>query len=184
MMGLTLLLGGARSGKSALAVRLAERWGGPVTVVATLEPGDPEMAERIVRHRAARPAGWSTVEAPVELERALAGAAADACVVVDCLTLWVANLLERGLADDQIRGRAREAAALAAARGAPTVAVSNEVGAGIVPAAALARRYRDLLGEVNAAWAAAAETAVLLVAGRVLPLLDPASLLDGGPGQR
>ena len=180
-MALTLLLGGARSGKSALAQRLAGRWGGPVTVVATGQARDAEMAERIARHRAARPAGWRTVEEPLELESALAAAAGDACVVVDCLTLWVANLLGRGLADTEVAARARAAAAAAAARPAPTVAVSNEVGSGIVPADPLSRRYRDLLGQVNAVWAAAADQALLLVAGRAVPLLDPLAALGPEP---
>jgi adenosyl cobinamide kinase/adenosyl cobinamide phosphate guanylyltransferase len=176
-MAVTLLLGGARSGKSALAERLAARWDGPVTVVVTAEAGDAEMAERIRRHRARRPAGWRTVEEPLDLEAALALASERALVVLDCLTLWVSNLLEEGLTDEQVGRRARSAAAVAAARSAPTVVVSNEVGAGIVPADALSRRYRDLLGQVNAAWAAAADQALLLVAGRAVPLLDPLAVL-------
>jgi adenosylcobinamide kinase / adenosylcobinamide-phosphate guanylyltransferase len=176
-MALTLLLGGARSGKSALAARLAGRWDGPVTVVVTGEARDAEMAERIRRHRAARPGHWRTVEAPREVEAALAGAPADAFVVLDCLTLWVSNLMERGLDDPNVEELARSAAATAAARPAPTVAVSNEVGTGIVPADALSRRYRDLLGQVNAVWAAAAGQALLLVAGRAVPLLDPPAAL-------
>jgi adenosylcobinamide kinase/adenosylcobinamide-phosphate guanylyltransferase len=181
-MALTLLLGGARSGKSALAAGLAGRWDGPVTVVVTGEARDGEMAERIRRHRAERPSTWRTVESPRELEAALAGAPADAFVLLDCLTLWVSNLMEDGLTDEQVRRRARSAAAVAAARAAPTVAVSNEVGAGIVPADALSRRYRDLLGQVNAAWAAAAGEALLLVAGRAVALSDPLALLGVADG--
>jgi len=181
-MPLTLLLGGARSGKSALAARLAGRWDGPVTVVATGEARDPEMAERIRRHRAERPGHWRTVEAPRELEAALAEAPADAFLLLDCLTLWVSNLMEQGLADLQVERRARSAAAVAAARAAPTVAVSNEVGAGIVPADPLSRRYRDLLGQVNAVWAAAAGQALLLVAGRAVPLADPLDVLGASGG--
>ena len=177
-MGLTVLLGGARSGKSALAQRLAGRWDGPVTVVATGQARDAEMAERIARHRAARPAGWETVEEPLALAAALAACGRGTLVVVDCLTLWVSNLLEQGLDDAEVEARAGAAAASAAARPAPTVAVSNEVGAGIVPADPLSRRYRDLLGQVNAAWAAAADQALLLVAGRAVPLADPLGLLD------
>jgi adenosylcobinamide kinase/adenosylcobinamide-phosphate guanylyltransferase len=180
-MALTLLLGGARSGKSAMAQRLAGRWDGPVTVVVTGEARDAEMAERVRRHRAARPAGWRTVEEPLELEAALAGVPEDACALVDCLTLWVSNLLGKGLTDEQVTERARSAAAAAAARAAPTVAVSNEVGAGIVPADALSRRYRDLLGQVNAIWAGAAERSLLLVAGRVVALADPLDALGPGP---
>jgi adenosyl cobinamide kinase/adenosyl cobinamide phosphate guanylyltransferase len=176
-MALTLLLGGARSGKSALAARLAGRWPGPVTVVATGEAGDAEMAERIRRHRAARPGHWATVEEPLELEAALAKAPEASFVLLDCLTLWVANLLGRGLDDGQVLARARSAAAAASARAAPTVTVSNEVGAGIVPADPLARRYRDLLGQVNAIWAEAADQVLLLVAGRAVPLVDPLTVL-------
>jgi adenosyl cobinamide kinase/adenosyl cobinamide phosphate guanylyltransferase len=192
-MALTLLLGGARSGKSALAVRVARGFAGPVEVVVTAEARDAEMAARIRRHRDERPRDWRTIEAPRELEAALQGAAAGALVIVDCLTLWVSNLMEQGLDDPAVARRARAAAALAAARAAPTLAVSNEVGSGVVPAAALARRYRDLLGQVNAAWAAAATRTLLLVAGRALPLQDPldalgdavggpASAAAGGPG--
>jgi adenosylcobinamide kinase/adenosylcobinamide-phosphate guanylyltransferase len=183
-MALTLLLGAARSGKSAVAVKAARGWAGTVEVVVTAEARDVEMAARIRRHRAERPEGWRTVEAPRELEAALEGAAAGALVIVDCLTLWVSNLMEQGLDDGAALARAREAAALAAARAAPTLAITNEVGAGVVPAAALARRYRDLLGQVNAAWAAAADQTLLLVAGRALPLQDPLVALGEAVGGR
>lgn len=181
-MALTVLLGGARSGKSALAARLAGSWAGPVTVVVTGQAGDAEMAERIERHRAERPRSWRTVEAPRELEPALTAAPDGGFVIVDCLTLWVSNLMGQGLAAGQVEQRARAAAAVAAARSGPTVAVSNEVGAGIVPAEALARRYRDLLGQVNTIWAAAADQALLLVAGRAIPLLDPMTVLGTASG--
>jgi adenosylcobinamide kinase / adenosylcobinamide-phosphate guanylyltransferase len=181
-MPLTLLLGGARSGKSALAGRLATRWDGPVTVVVTGQARDAEMAERIRRHRAGRPGHWRTVECPLELEAALAEAPAEAFMVLDCLTLWVANLLEQDLTDDQVERRAAAAATAAAARASPTVAVSNEVGSGIVPTHPLARRYRDLLGQVNTVWAAAADQSLLLVAGRALPLLDPLVALGAADG--
>jgi adenosylcobinamide kinase / adenosylcobinamide-phosphate guanylyltransferase len=181
-MALTLLLGGARSGKSALAERLAAHFDGPVAVVVTAQARDAEMAERIRRHQAGRPAGWRTVEEPLDLEAAIARTPGDALVLLDCLTLWVSNLMEQGLTDEQVVRRARSAAAAAAARAGPTVVVSNEVGAGIVPADALARRYRDLLGQVNAAWAAAADQALLLVAGRAVPLLDPLAVLGLAQG--
>ena len=171
-MGLVLLLGGARSGKSALAVRLAEAEARPVVFVATGEAGDEEMAERIRRHREARPASWTTVEEPLELGRALGDAPGDAVVVVDCLSLWVANGLGRGWGEQRIVEEAERAAALAAGRDC-TIAVTNEVGLGVVPATPLGRAYRDLLGRVNAVWAAAAEDAALVVAGRVLPLVAP-----------
>lgn len=169
-MSLTLLIGGARAGKSALALHRAREQGGSVVFVATAEARDAEMAERIARHRAERAPAWATVEAPVDLAGALAAAPAEACVVVDCLTLWVANLLER--ADTEIERLAAEAAGLAAGRAGPTIAVSNEVGMGVVPASAMGRRYRDLLGRVNAVWAARAAAAALVVAGRPLWLDD------------
>lgn len=169
-MPLTLLLGGARSGKSALALRRARSFGGPVVFVATGEAGDDEMAERIARHRAERPAEWTTVEAPLELAAAIAAAPAQACVIADCLSLWVANLLLRGDDEDAVMTAAVEAARLAAQRRAPTIAVTNEVGMGVVPVHELGRRYRDVLGRVNVAWADAAAEAALVVAGRPLAL--------------
>jgi adenosyl cobinamide kinase/adenosyl cobinamide phosphate guanylyltransferase len=169
-MSLVFLIGGARSGKSSLAVRLAAESGAPVVFIATGEPGDAEMAERIARHRAERPAGWQTVEEPVALRGALEAAPDGSCVVVDCLSLWVANLLENGAVD--IEEEARAAAVVAAARAAPTVAVTNEVGLGVVPATPLGRAYRDLLGRVNALWADAADDAYFVVAGKALRLGD------------
>lgn len=169
---LTLLLGGARSGKSSLAVRWARAHAGPVVFVATAEPGDDEMRERIARHRAERPAAWSTAEAPSALVAAVEAAPAAAFVIVDCLTLWVANVLDH--ADDAaILDRARALADAAADRTGPTVVVSNEVGLGIVPADAMTRRYRDLLAGVNATVAAHAAQTWLLVAGRALALGPP-----------
>jgi adenosylcobinamide kinase/adenosylcobinamide-phosphate guanylyltransferase len=171
-MGLVLLTGGARSGKSALAMRLASAWGGPVVVIATGEARDEEMAERIRRHRAERPPDWVTVEEPINLEGGLASVSGDTCALVDCLTLWVSNLMERGLWDVEIEEWTRKAASVAAARAAPTVAVTNEVGSGIVPANPMARRYADVLGRVNLAWAEEADRVLLVVSGRVLALSD------------
>jgi adenosylcobinamide kinase / adenosylcobinamide-phosphate guanylyltransferase len=159
---LLLLLGGARSGKSSLAVRLATDSGAPVVFVATGEARDAEMAERIARHRDERPATWQTVEEPLELHAVIESVPARACVVVDCLSLWVANLLEHG----------REPDLRVPVRPGPTIAVSNEVGLGIVPANPLARNYRDVLGRVNAVWAEAADEAYFVVAGKALRLAD------------
>lgn len=169
-MALTVLLGGARSGKSALALRRAEATGAPVVFVATAEALDAEMEERIARHRAERNPAWTTVEEPLEMARAIAEAPARACVVLDCLSLWVANLVQAGLGEEEIAVRAAEAAGLAAGRAGPALAVSNEVGMGVVPEYELGRRYRDLLGRVNAVWAERAEEALLVVAGRTLAL--------------
>jgi adenosyl cobinamide kinase/adenosyl cobinamide phosphate guanylyltransferase len=177
-MALVVLLGGARSGKSAFAVTLARAAGVATAVIATGEPGDDEMTARIERHRTERPAGWSTIEEPRELAFALASPDPGDTVVVDCLTLWVANLLGRGDERSEILAAAEEAASLAASRRGLTVAVSNEVGLGIVPHTPLGRVYRDLLGEVNTIWVGAAAKAVFLVAGRALPLLDAGDVLD------
>lgn len=177
-MALTLLLGGARSGKSRLAVDLAAASGRPVLVIATAEALDEDMAERIRRHRAQRPSAWRTVEEPVEVEAVLGAAPEDACILIDCLTLWVANLLGGGSTDEDVAARAGTAADLAAHRTSGTVVVSNEVGSGIVPVNAAARRYRDLLGVVNSIWAERADRAALVVAGRVLRLDGAGSLED------
>jgi adenosylcobinamide kinase / adenosylcobinamide-phosphate guanylyltransferase len=170
---LTLLLGGARSGKSALAVRLAAASDRPVVFLATAEARDDEMAERIRRHRAARPAAWTTLEVPLALEDALRDVAPDACVVLDCLSLWVSNEMEAGADDERIEAKARNVAGVLASRPAPGVVITNEVGLGIVPVNELARRYRDVLGRVNVAFAEASDTAYFVVAGRALPLEEP-----------
>jgi adenosylcobinamide kinase / adenosylcobinamide-phosphate guanylyltransferase len=181
-MPLTLLTGGIRSGKSQAAIRLAMAWGGPVALIATAEARDEEMAERIRRHRTGRPVEWRTVEEPVALEAALIDVAGGAFVVVDCLTLWVANLMERGLSDDHIEERAKNAASLASDKTSPSVAVTNEVGSGIVPANALARRFEDVLGRINAIWAEAADRVLLMVAGRAILLSDPMQVLESPRG--
>jgi adenosylcobinamide kinase / adenosylcobinamide-phosphate guanylyltransferase len=166
-LSLTFLLGGARSGKSALAIQLAGQANGAVTFIATGEARDEEMEARIRQHRNERPAAWTTVEEPIELAAALEGVGAEATVVVDCLSLWVANLLGR---EEDVEALSERAVAVARQRAGPTIVVSNEVGLGIVPASELARRYRDVLGRVNAQWAAAADEAALVVAGRRLRL--------------
>jgi adenosyl cobinamide kinase/adenosyl cobinamide phosphate guanylyltransferase len=171
-MGLTVLLGGARSGKSALSSELAAETDLPVVVVVTAEARDEEMTERIRRHRESRPAAWITVEAPVEVARAVGELAPNAFVVLDCLSLWVSNAIEAKLDDDRILHEAREIASALADREVPAVVVSNEVGLGIVPMNALARRYRDTLGRVNATFVDAAERAYFVVAGKALVLED------------
>jgi len=179
-MALSILLGGARSGKSTLAVRCGSAYSGPVCFIATATAGDDEMATRIAHHRAERPATWQTLEEPLELEAALARAEEDALVIVDCLTLWVSNQLAAGTHEQDIAEHAARAAGRAAERVAPVIAVSNEVGMGIVPADSLARRFRDIHGRVNASWVAQATQANLVVAGALLGLAapDPARMCD------
>ena len=167
-MPFVFLLGGARSGKSAMAKRLAIESGAPVTFIATAEPIDDEMAARILRHRDERPPEWRTIEAPLDLPSAIRSAPHGDFLVVDCLTLWVSNLLEAGSDTDQIRSAADEVAHELVGR--DCVVVTNEVGLGIVPVNQLARAYRDVLGAVNSTFAGSAERAVLMVAGRALAL--------------
>ena len=173
---LTFLVGGARSGKSLLGQRLASASVGPgsvVTAVVTAEAFfgghvDEEMTTRITRHQADRPAGWITVEATHQL--ALSLEPLNGVILIDCLSLWVSNRMLADVTDNEIEAEAKQAASWASQRVDRVVAVSNEVGSGIVPDNALARRYRDVLGRVNATWAEAAEAAYLVVAGRLLRL--------------
>jgi adenosyl cobinamide kinase/adenosyl cobinamide phosphate guanylyltransferase len=144
-----------------------------VTAVVTAEALDDEMAERIRLHKEERPQGWQTVEEPLDLQSAIGRVPEDAALVIDCLSLWVANLIERGAANGEVEQLAGTTAALASARSSLTVAISNEVGLGIVPVTELGRRYRDVLGRVNAEWAAAADQAAFVVAGRALSLGSP-----------
>jgi adenosylcobinamide kinase/adenosylcobinamide-phosphate guanylyltransferase len=167
---LTLVLGGARSGKSRYAESLITALPPPWVYVATGQALDAEMAARIDAHRARRGAGWTTVEAPRDLAAALA-AHAKAPILVDCLTLWLSNLM---MADAQIEQEIDRLARVLAEAAAPVILVANEVGSGIVPDNALARRFRDLQGGLNQRIAALADQVVMVVAG--LPLY-----LKGGP---
>lgn len=175
-MAMTLLLGGAASGKSRSAAGLAARTGLPVTVIATAEALDDEMIERIARHRRERPEGWSVIEAPIDLIGAVE--AARGAAIIDCLTLWVSNLFGNDVGDDAIFERAATAAKACAARPEPTIVVSNEVGSGIVPMHPLVRRYRDVLGRVNATFADDADVVALMVAGRAVRLSTTSTDLD------
>jgi adenosylcobinamide kinase / adenosylcobinamide-phosphate guanylyltransferase len=160
MPQLTLVLGGARSGKSLYAEHLMAALQPPWTFVATAEAGDAEMAERIASHRLRRGKDWQTVEAPHDLSAALT--ACETPTMVDCLTLWLSNRMLAG-ADLEVE-IARLEAALDGRR-APVVLVSNEVGSGIVPDNELARRFRDMQGRLNQRVAAHADRVVLMVAG-------------------
>jgi adenosylcobinamide kinase/adenosylcobinamide-phosphate guanylyltransferase len=176
---LTLLVGGARSGKSDLAVQIGARHPDQdaVTFVATAQRFDDDMSTRIDRHRAERPP-WPTVEAPVDLAGAVTAVQAEHLLIIDCLTLWVSNLMLEQWSEEAVRDASAATAAAAAARSGPTVVVSNEVGLGIHPGNELGRQYRDLLGQVNRQWAGAAGRSMFLVAGRALPLTDPWELLS------
>ena len=163
---ITLVLGGARSGKSAVAEGLCGD--GPVVYVATAVVRDGDMAARVAAHQDRRPASWTTVEAgpACGLAEAVGSAPSDATVLVDSLTTWVAE------AEDFAVDASRLCDALAGRTGA-TVVVSDEVGLGVHPSTEVGRRFRDALGLVNQAVAAVADRVLLVVAGRVLPLDRP-----------
>ena len=167
---ITLVLGGARSGKSRYAEKLASR-GVSVAYIATASAGDAEMAEKIRRHQELRPKTWRTIEEPVELGRAVReNTASSDFVVVDCLTIFAANLLEASQGDAAtIEEHVRQLREALQSPACPVVLVSNEVGSGVVPPYPLGRQFRDLLGEINQSVAACADHVLLMVAG--LPLV-------------
>ena len=168
----TLVLGGVRSGKSRFAQQLAER-SDRVTFVATAERrDDEEMRLKIDRHRAERPSTWVTIEEPLELARAIhsSGSICD-LILVDCLTLFAANLLEAHSEDEtKLQSRIEDLCTALKSASCSVVLVSNEVGSGVVPAYALGRRFRDLVGEINQRVAAVADDVLLMVAGLPLAL--------------
>lgn len=165
-----LILGGARSGKSAFALQLAHAASGPVAWLATGQAGDAEMQVRIARHRAERPAHWRTCEEPLDLAGALAGLAGHT-VVVDCLTLWVSNWL---CGENPAGWPAARDAFLQTlmAHDAPLILVGNEVGMGIVPENALARQFRDEAGWLHQALGKVCTQVTLVVAGIPLTIKD------------
>ena len=190
---LLLVLGGARSGKSAYAQQLAQELGGEhVLFVATAEAWDEDMAQRIARHQQERPASWRTLETPRQVGHAIALHLDDtAVVVVDCLTLLVSNtLLHCGASPDPAAAEAavqEEVAALwqtCQASAATCIVVSNEVGLGLVPDNPLGRLYRDLLGKANQALAARAEAVYFMVAGLPVDVKALASAVALQPGGR
>lgn len=157
-----LILGGARSGKSAAAEKLVTLRGRPRVYIATAQAWDTEMRDRIARHRTDRGTGWHTVETPLHLARALADVPPDAAVLVDCATLWLTNHL---LADHDLDAQTAALLAAIADCPAPVAVVSNEVGWGIVPDNALARQFRDAQGRLNQQLAAQADLVLGVMAG-------------------
>ena len=167
-----LVTGGSRSGKSAHAQMLAEKEPGPRTFVATCPPIDDEMRERIRRHREAREGqGWETVEETVDLVGAIRRIPDGGVLLVDCLTLWINNLMYqaeqdgREVGEDEMADLGQQLVDASAAREGMVLFVTNELGIGIVPEHAMVRRYRDLVGRCNQVIAAGAEQVVLMVAG-------------------
>ncbi len=162
----TLVLGGARSGKSRYAESVVTSSRPPWIYVATAEAFDDEMTTRIAEHKNRRGQDWQTIDAPLDLAGALAALPRSATILIDCLTLWLSNLM---LAERDIDAEIQRLEAAMLAHEAPLVLVSNEVGFGIVPDNALARRFRDFQGLLNQRVAARAGRVVLVVAG--LPMI-------------
>jgi len=180
---ITLIIGGARSGKSNLAEKLAAEVGEAVVYVATAGVGDEEMAERVKQHRLRRPEGWATVEETHDLPGVLLGLSPGAVALVDCLTLWMSNLLlddrvpqlAAGAAEKEeyIIDQARALVQAARDRQLHLLLVSNEVGCGLVPEYELGRVYRDIAGRVNQLLAGLADRVIYVVAGLPLELKTP-----------
>ena len=169
--GMTLILGGARSGKSTFAEQTARESGKPVLFIATAAAGDEEMAERIRRHQASRPAGWQTLELPMDIGRSLQTTAAGV-IIIDCITLLINNILlslpenaSEDIVMEKVRAEIDELIAAQKRLGGRWLVVSNEVGLGLVPPYPLGRLYRDALGRANQALAQKAARVILMVAG-------------------
>lgn len=164
---LTLVIGGARSGKSAFAESLVVASARPRRYIATAEAWDDEMRTRIAQHQRDRAGDWTTIEAPLDLPAALATARPEEAVLIDCATLWLTNHL---LADHDLTAQSEGLIAALAACPAPVLIVSNETGWGIVPENALARRFRDEQGRLNQRLAHEAGLVVTVIAGLPLAL--------------
>jgi adenosylcobinamide kinase/adenosylcobinamide-phosphate guanylyltransferase len=165
---LVLILGGVRSGKSRYAQQLASDDGGSVLFLATAEAGDDEMKRRIAKHKSSRPALWTTVEETLDIASALKTKSKTAdVVVIDCVTVWLSNLLlrENGITEDEVMAEIDKLLNVYKRGKASYIIVSGEVGMGIVPEYPLGRAFRDLLGLANQRLAAKADRAVLMVAG-------------------
>jgi adenosylcobinamide kinase / adenosylcobinamide-phosphate guanylyltransferase len=171
MAQVILITGGARSGKSRLAEELALGYGTPLGYLATGMAGDDEMAQRIARHRARRGSVWTTIEEPLDLVGAIrAHEGSVKALLVDCVTLWLTNLLLKKGDSAQALGEVESLARLTAELNTPLILVSNEVGMGIVPDNALARTFRDLAGEANELLAQAADEVYVMFSGLPLKL--------------
>ncbi len=179
---ITLVLGGCRSGKSGYALDAANEMAGDNKVyLATSVPADNEMEKRVARHQAERGADWQTVEEPVHIHKAIAGAGDRAGVIlVDCLTLWTSNLLFQGEDEAGIMAAVDLLVSALNAAPCPVLLVSNEVGYGIVPENSLARQFRDMAGLVNQRVARAADRVILTVAGIGVQIKPVAHGRQGG----
>lgn len=167
MGALTVLLGGARSGKSSLALTLAAKHSPSVTFIATAEALDDDMVRRIERHRAERPT-WTTIEEPRDLVGAIEKADPTHTLVVDCLTMWATNLLLDGHTEDDMLNHSTLVIDSVLRRSGPTIAITNEVGLGIVPETELGRTFRDVIGRINQQWFTRATNPYFVTAGMIV----------------
>jgi adenosylcobinamide kinase/adenosylcobinamide-phosphate guanylyltransferase len=179
MARVILITGGARSGKSRHALKICSELPGPRAFLATCQPGDEEMEERIRRHQEARRGSdWATIEESTELASTISTRSEYRVMLVDCLTLWVSNLMgkardeNRELSEDEVAEHCREILSACTNREGTVVMVTNEVGDGIVPGNALARRYRDLVGRCNQTMAAGADEVALVTCGIPMKLKE------------
>jgi adenosylcobinamide kinase/adenosylcobinamide-phosphate guanylyltransferase len=172
MISTTLITGGCRSGKSRQALALGEQSVGRRNLfVATCQPNDAEMAERIARHQRERGPHWETVEAPLALDKVIAERGPDADVLlIDCLTLWISNLMALYSRDEEVIHVVDQLHRAVIAPPCPIILVTNEVGAGIVPENPMARRFRDLAGWCNQIMADACQRVIWIVAGIAVPI--------------
>ena len=176
-MSSLFILGGARSGKSRHAIA-AQPLRGHVVFIATAQAGDGDMAARIARHRAERPASWTTVEEPFDVAARFAALRAIDAVIIDCVTVWIANRLLRGDAHEAIFAEVDALTRQLPRAPFDVTIVSNEVGEGVHPETEVGLRFRDLLGIVNQRLAAACDRAVLMVAGLPLTLKEATRRVD------
>jgi adenosyl cobinamide kinase/adenosyl cobinamide phosphate guanylyltransferase len=171
--GFSLLIGGARSGKSDAAVRLGLAWPGDVVFVATASAGDADMERRIARHQDERPDDWALVEAPLCSANDVDIPDGDALLIIDCVTMLVANLMFAQRSEDEIDAHmVMLADALANRTSGPSLVITNEVGLGVHPETQMGREYRDILGRANRRLAERTEASLFIAAGRVLPLQE------------
>lgn len=160
------VFGGCRSGKSRYALGFAEEAVGKKYFIATLQPGDDEMKERIRRHKEERGESWKTIEEPLQIPDAVREASKSAdCIVVDCLTLWISNMMMAEYTEEEIRAQADDLCTSIAGCTCSIILVSNEVGTGVVPESRLGRDFRDYTGMINQKIASVCEKVVLMKAG-------------------
>ncbi|MBL7072819.1 MAG: bifunctional adenosylcobinamide kinase/adenosylcobinamide-phosphate guanylyltransferase [Candidatus Omnitrophica bacterium] len=165
MGSFVFVLGGVRSGKSGYAAKWAEEMGGEVTFIATAEPHDEEMTERIKRHKASRPKEWNLIEESKDVDERLSKISSSGTVLIDCLGLFVSNLIAAGFSDGEIEKKIENIINQISKNDLNAIIVSNDVGSGIVPLNSLARRFRDVIGFANQKCAANADKVIVMHAG-------------------